>query len=153
MDVINHYNVIPAVTSGLDRRLAGPPPRPGQPPSETGQRLNLTDAEKNALVAFLGTLTGTSIYIDEKWSSPFDENNELSFVVLPATASVAPESGQLVLRAKGVPRVTYLLKSSADLEGWDEGIEVTANADGDLIHAMDGAPGSGFFSFVYQPGN
>ena len=151
LDVINHYNAIPAVTLGLDRRLAGPPPRPGRPPGPA-QRLNLTEVEKEALVAFLATLTGSSIYTDEKWSSPFDENNELSFVILPATVKVAPDSGQLVLRAKGVPRVTYLLKSSADLKTWTEGIEVTANQDGELIHTMEGAPATGFFSFVYQPG-
>ncbi|MGB0143180.1 MAG: cytochrome-c peroxidase [Akkermansiaceae bacterium] len=151
LDVINHYNAIPAVTLGLDRRLAGPPPRPGRPPGPA-QRLNLTEVEKEALVAFLATLTGSSIYTDEKWSSPFDENNELSFVVLPVTVKVAPDSGQLVLRANGVPRVTYLLKSSADLKTWNEGIEVTANEDGELIHTMEGAPATGFFSFVYQPG-
>lgn len=151
LDVINHYNAIPGITPGLDRRLAGPPPRPGMPPGQ-GQRLNLTTEEKEALIAFLGTLTGSSIYTDEKWSSPFDENNELAFVVLPAEARVASDSGQLMLRAKGVPRVTYLLKSSADLKSWNEGIEITANEDGELLHVMDGAPGSGFFSFVYQTG-
>jgi cytochrome c peroxidase len=154
LDVINHYNAIPAITPGLDPRLAGPPPGPGRPPGGGGpQRLNLTDQEKEALIAFLGTLTGTSIYTDEKWSSPFDENNELSFVVIQTHAKMARESDQMVLRGKGVPQVTYLLKSSADLKTWDEGIEVTANADGELIHVMDDASDKGFFSFVYQPGN
>ena len=154
LDVINHYNAIPAITPGLDPRLAGPPPGPGRPTGGGGpQRLNLTDQEKEALIAFLGTLTGTSIYTDEKWSSPFDENNELSFVVIQTHAKMARESDQMVLRGKGVPQVTYLLKSSADLKTWDEGIEVTANADGELIHVMDDASDKGFFSFVYQPGN
>lgn len=150
LDVINHYNAIPGITPGLDPRLAGPPPRPGTPPG-TGQRLELSEAEKEALVAFLGTLTGTSIYTDEKWCSPFDANNELSFVVLPASAKVDAGSGRLVLQAKGVPRVTYLLRSSHDLGGWDEGIEITANADGELIHEIAEGSRSGFFSFVYRP--
>lgn len=150
LEVINHYNAIPGITPGLDPRLAGPPPRPGTPPG-AGQRLNLSEAEKEALVAFLGTLTGTSLYTDEKWSSPFDAQNQLSFVVLPATAKVDAGSGRLVLRASGVPRVTYLLRSSDHLGSWDEGIEITANADGELIHEIAEGPRRGFFSFVYRP--
>ena len=36
-----------------------------------GQNLDLTDQEKAALVAFLKTLSGSSIYTDERWSDPF----------------------------------------------------------------------------------
>ncbi len=35
-------------------------------------RLNFTDEEKNALVAFLKTLTDNSLETEEKWSSPFE---------------------------------------------------------------------------------
>lgn len=35
-------------------------------------RLNLTDAEKAALVAFLNTLTDESVGTEEKWSNPFN---------------------------------------------------------------------------------
>ncbi len=67
--VINHYddvNVIPGNTN-LDPRLrGGPGPGGGQ-----GQDLNLSDAEKAALVAFLRTLTGDQVYSDERWSDPF----------------------------------------------------------------------------------
>ena len=35
------------------------------------QNLNLTETEKNHLEAFLLTLTGVSIYTDEKLSDPF----------------------------------------------------------------------------------
>ena len=112
--------------------------------------LNLTNAEKDALVAFLGTLTGTSVYTDPKWSSPFDENNELSFVVLPTGASVDSSAGTMTLRAKGVPRVTYLLKSSANMNQWDDGVEVTANEAGELVHEITGQLRAGFFCFVYR---
>ena len=37
----------------------------------TPQQLNLTDAEKDQLEAFLLTLTGVSIYTDPKLSDPF----------------------------------------------------------------------------------
>jgi len=150
LEVINHYNAIPAITPGLDPRLAGPPLRPGAPQTGGGQQLNLSNASKEALVAFLETLTGTSVYSDKKWSSPFDDDNELSFVVLPAGATLSAGPGTMTLKAKGVPRVTYLLKSSPDLAQWDEGIEVTANEAGELVHEMAGRPEAGFFCFVYR---
>ncbi len=39
--------------------------------------LNLTNDEKEAVVAFLKTLTGTDVYTNEKWSNPFDENGSI----------------------------------------------------------------------------
>lgn len=150
LDVVNHYNAIPAITTGLDRRLAGAPPRPGGPPP-TPQRLNLSQANKDALVAFLGTLTGESVYTDSKWSSPFDAENDLSFVVLPAEVSFSKDSGAMMVQADGVPRVSYLLKSSPDLRTWDDGIEVTANINGRLSQEIAGAPRAKYFQFVYQP--
>ena len=71
LDVVNHYDAIQEPTSEppltewrntIDNRLL-----PGGVP----QRLNLTDAEKAQLVAFLQTLTGSNVYTDEKWSDPF----------------------------------------------------------------------------------
>ncbi|NQY96879.1 MAG: cytochrome-c peroxidase [Henriciella sp.] len=70
-DVIDHYDNIQAPTSEpplsdflntLDNRLT----QNGNP-----QNLNLTDTEKDQLEAFLLTLTGDSIYTDEKLSDPF----------------------------------------------------------------------------------
>ncbi len=154
LDVINHYNAIPAVTPGLDRRLAGPPPRPGDPPPQA-QRLNLSGDQKESLVAFLATLTGSSVYKDVKWSSPFDSSNELSVVVLPTQVTFGTgsdgEGRRVILRAGGVPRVTYRLKTSSDLENWDEGIAVTASNSGELRHEMAAAPTAKFFCFVYSP--
>ena len=63
-NAVGHYNTIllaPGNTN-LDPKL-----RPGG----FGQHLNLTGAEMNALVAFLKTLSGTNVYVDKKWSSPF----------------------------------------------------------------------------------
>lgn len=62
MDVINHYDSIPANNPNLDNRL-----RPGG----RLQRLHLTNAEKDALAAFIRTLTGSDIYTNPKWSDPF----------------------------------------------------------------------------------
>jgi cytochrome c peroxidase len=63
LDVINHYNQISNTgNNNLDPRLM-----PGGNP----QQLQLTQQEKNALVDFLRTLSGTNVYIDSKWSNPF----------------------------------------------------------------------------------
>lgn len=71
MDVIEHYNEIQAPATNpprneflntIDNRL-----RPGG----NLQNLNLSDAEKAQLVAFLRTLTGSNVYTDAKWSDPF----------------------------------------------------------------------------------
>jgi cytochrome c peroxidase len=63
-NVIGHYgniNLAPGNTN-LDPRLA---------PNGFGQQLNLTAPEVNALIAFLKTLSGTNVYVDSKWSTPF----------------------------------------------------------------------------------
>jgi cytochrome c peroxidase len=61
---IGHYgtiNIAPGNTN-LDPRLT---------PGGFGQHLNLTASEVNAVIAFLKTLSGTNVYVDSKWSSPF----------------------------------------------------------------------------------
>ncbi|MBP6180985.1 cytochrome c peroxidase [Flavobacterium sp.] len=63
-NVIGHYgtiNLAPGNTN-LDPRLK---------PNGFGQQLNLNATEVNALIAFLKTLSGTNIYVDQKWSTPF----------------------------------------------------------------------------------
>jgi cytochrome c peroxidase len=62
--VINHYNAIPSVAgnTNLDPKLR---------PQGQFQKLLLTQNEKDALVAFIKTLTGTNLYTDKKWSNPF----------------------------------------------------------------------------------
>jgi cytochrome c peroxidase len=65
-NVIGHYGNI-AIAPGntnLDPRLT---------PNGFGQQLNITAAEVNAVTAFIKTLTGTNVYIDPKWSSPFKQ--------------------------------------------------------------------------------
>lgn len=64
--VVNHYNQIPtsSVTGNpnLDPRLR---------PQGNPLRLQLTEAEKEALVAFMRTLSGNDVYTNPKWSNPF----------------------------------------------------------------------------------
>ena len=62
--VIGHYgtiNIAPG-NNNLDPRLT---------PNGFGQHLNLTAPEVNAVIAFVGTLSGTNVYTDTKWSNPF----------------------------------------------------------------------------------
>jgi cytochrome c peroxidase len=62
--IIGHYGAIgtPAINTNLDPRLA---------PNGIGQKLNLTQTEVQSVIAFLKTLTGSNVYTDPKWSSPF----------------------------------------------------------------------------------
>lgn len=61
--VLNHYNEINILgNTNLDPRLR---------PNGNGQQLNMSIEEKDAVIAFLITLSGSSVYTDEKWSNPF----------------------------------------------------------------------------------
>ncbi|MEP4051877.1 MAG: cytochrome c peroxidase [Litorimonas sp.] len=71
LDVVDHYNdiAVPAdaavrqqFLNTIDNRLRN---------GGNGQELNFTEAQKAQLVAFLETLSGSSIYTDEKLSDPF----------------------------------------------------------------------------------
>lgn len=148
-EVIGHYNAIPEVRPRLDPRLAGPP-------GSGGQRLNLTAADRANLQAFLETLTGSNVYTDPKWSTPFDEQGELSIVVLPTDGleisfSGAGESRQAtILMSRGVPNVEYLFQSSHDLEAWGS-TPVTAGFDGRISVTVDAPVSEGhcFYRFAY----
>ena len=61
---LEHYGTIniAAGNNNLDPRLR---------PNGVGQKLNLTVPEIDSLIAFLRTLSGTNVYVDSKWSSPF----------------------------------------------------------------------------------
>jgi len=62
--VLAHYNNIPANqrNNNLDGKL-----RPGN----NTQQLNLTTEERDAVIAFMKTLSGTLVYTDKKWATPF----------------------------------------------------------------------------------
>lgn len=86
--VLNHYDRInlfqqaQGISAAIDERLI---------PNGRPQDLNMTNQERNQVIAFLGTLTGTNIYTDEKWSNPFDENGQLEILngsVVTSTADI-----------------------------------------------------------------
>lgn len=57
-DVVNHYSTGIVNNANLDNRLNGP-------------NLNLSTLQVNQLVVFLETLSGSSVYTDQRWSDPF----------------------------------------------------------------------------------
>lgn len=60
--MIDHYNNGIVDNDNLDNRLR---------PQGRVQNLAMSPTEKNAVVAFLSTLSSSTIYTDEKWSDPF----------------------------------------------------------------------------------
>ncbi|MBV1922646.1 MAG: T9SS type A sorting domain-containing protein [Flavobacteriaceae bacterium] len=74
IEVINHYNHIPnnPDNTQLDPRLTD---ANGDP-----QQLNLTEDQKQELIAFLKTLTGSDMYTNEKWSDPFDADGSIEII-------------------------------------------------------------------------
>lgn len=71
--VIAHYNLVPQNpnNTNLDPRLAGP-----------GGNLQLNQNQRDALVAFLRTLSSNDIYTNPKWSDPFDNNGNLEITTI-----------------------------------------------------------------------
>lgn len=63
--VLDHYNSITIIpgNNNLDNKLR---------PRGNGQQLQLTVPERDALTAFLKTLTGNDVYVNQKWSDPFN---------------------------------------------------------------------------------
>lgn len=63
-NVIGHYGTINLApgNSNLDPKLK---------PNGFGQQLHFNATEINSLIAFIKTLSGTTVYTDPKWSTPF----------------------------------------------------------------------------------
>jgi len=144
--VIDHYNLIPfnPANTNLDPRLAGP-----------ASNLQLTQAQKSALQAFIKTLSGTNVYTDPKWSSPFDANgnlvsnltgiasyHDINFNLYPNPAQdylqVDIKDGNYTLRimnpdSREVMEINIHSSKTIDLTSLDRGIllvEITDNSSG-----------------------
>jgi len=73
--VVEFYNSGVVDHPNLSPPLRTPPTGPGGPPPGSPLRLNLTDEQKAALVAFLKTLTDPNLATDAKYSDPFNYGN------------------------------------------------------------------------------
>jgi cytochrome c peroxidase len=104
-ELLNHYNDIPlnpTVNTLLDPRLTGVPP---QSPPGPGQNLLMTPTERAAVTAFLKTLTGTSVYSDERWSDPFGPEGELDIIGNVQLARVVVGDG--TIQRTSIKTVTF----------------------------------------------
>jgi cytochrome c peroxidase len=152
IDVINHYNVIPATNSlatnysSLDNRLR----RPGN--GNQVQNLNLSQTQKDSLIAFLRTLTGSNVYTDAKWSDPFTSAGELELIILPPSDMTITilGNGTATIASPAASGFTYQLWSSPDLNDWSTLVaNVTPNASGVCEQVVSLSENHRFFRFTY----
>jgi len=66
-DVLTHYSDIDPNTNGLDFRL-------------TRGKLTMSASERDALTAFVKTLSGKEVYTNNRWSDPFAADETLTLV-------------------------------------------------------------------------
>ena len=138
--VVNHYNAIPALNVNLDPRL-----RPGGQP----QNLALTQQEKNDLIAFMGTLTGSAVYTDARWADPFTATGEVSVSALSrvGTAIARNADGTVTISCSATPGFSYELQSSSDLQTWTSLETLTTGVDNRLTKVVSMA-GPSFYRFA-----
>ncbi len=146
--VIAHYAAIPADNTNLDNRLR----RPGG----GLQTLNLSPQQRNDLVAFLRTLTGSAVYTDPKWSSPFSASDQLDLIIISSSAiSLTPNGdGTATLRCTAAPGLSYQLESSPSPSSsgpWTGVTTVTADVAGQLVHTVSLSGPPTFYRFTYTP--
>ncbi|MEL7530255.1 MAG: cytochrome c peroxidase [Bacteroidota bacterium] len=89
-EVVEHYNNGVQAHPNLAPQLRQG--GPGGPPNAAPRVLNLTEMEKDALVAFMHTLTDTIFTTDPRWSDPFVfvNNTGLAERLVPIEANVYP---------------------------------------------------------------
>ncbi|MGJ8683968.1 MAG: cytochrome-c peroxidase [Nonlabens sp.] len=69
LEMVNHYNDIDMTNQQLVDPILF---QGGGANGAVGQQLQLTDSDKQALINFLKTLSGSDIYTNPKWSNPFE---------------------------------------------------------------------------------
>jgi cytochrome c peroxidase len=145
--VIAHYNTIPnnPANTNLDNRLS----RPG---GQT-QNLGLNQQQSSDLVAFLGTLTGSSVYTDVKWSNPFNASNELSVIILPSavTTTINRQTNSYTMTCRAAPGLSYGVETSTNLKDWTTVTSVAADALGNVSYSADVVSPKAFYRFTYTP--
>jgi len=122
-EVIDHYDNIEENNQNLDRRLRN-------------QNLNLSDQDKQDLVAFLRTLTGNDVYTNPKWSNPFDDAGQLD-VILPCVAVETMVSVELCEGEVYNDDLTQVFMTS---EGCDSIVNITLDylpATADVLTALE----------------
>ncbi len=96
-DVMNHYDLPPIDPSNPihDPRLKGP-----------NANLGLTSAERLAVEAFVKTLSGTNVYVEPKYSNPFDTAGNIT--IIPKLIVGETNMSVLSIHAYPNPAIDYL---------------------------------------------
>ena len=137
--VIEHYNsgvqAHPNLSTPL-KEVVGPGP---SPPA----RLNLSEADKAALVAFLRTLTDVPMTTDERWSNPFSSTDPppppppptVTLALTPQTVTLPPGGGAITYTATinnptaaavAVTLSTTLTLPDGNVQGVGSAVTITA---------------------------
>ena len=138
--VVDHYNAIPADNSNLDPRL--------RTPQGGLQNLNLTQQQRDDIVAFLATLGGTNVYTDVRWSTPFDSNDQISLVVLDGAQVTKNGDGTATVSCTAARGMQYQLQYSTNLAGWSTIATVAPDSQGLLSQVVSIANGA-FYRFAF----
>jgi cytochrome c peroxidase len=101
--VVAHYNLVPQNASNTNRdpRVTG-----------AGGSLGLTQGQRDNIVAFLGTLTGSDVYTNPKWSNPFDSLGNIT--VIPLTVGTVEQVAALDIQLFPNPITDYLRFNLSD---------------------------------------
>jgi cytochrome c peroxidase len=140
--ITNHYRSAIPDNPNLDPRLRRP-------------ALPFTNAQLAPLRAFLHTLTGSSVYQDPKWASPFTAGGALELLVLPASA-LRIESGTpgtLTLRGQVAPNLDYRIEASPSLGltgTWQTIATLRSDATGLLEHPVAMTAERMFYRLVFD---
>ncbi len=143
--VTNHYRSAIPNNPNLDPRLRRP-------------ALPFNNGQLAPLRAFLMTLTGSAVYQDQKWSSPFTAAGNLELIVLPPSAfrmerdAEAP-SGSLTLSGQVAPNLDYRIEASASLgstDPWQTIATVRADDSGLVEYPVEISAERMFFRLVFD---
>ncbi len=90
-EAIDHYNNMGSNLSSVEIQQLDPRLRVGP----FAQHLNLTDDEVDDMISFLHALTGSDVYTNEIWSSPFDLSGNLELINNPLSIDEPEVSAQV----------------------------------------------------------
>ena len=90
--------------------------------------------------------------MDEKWSDPFNAQNQLTLIVLPADAVEITNhgNGTATIACHAAPNLSYTQESSPDLKEWTHVEPLISDANG-RCQKLVGISGMRFYRFTYTP--
>ncbi len=103
-------------------------------------------------------MTGSSVYQDPKWASPFTAGGALELLVLPVSAlrvasGAAGSPGTLTLRGQVAPNLDYRVEASPSLgltEAWQTIATLRSDASGLIEYPVATAAGRMYYRLVFD---